>query len=192
MTSAAHDDLLRANLPARAAPSPIGRTRRTASFPVRAHQLSRRIAIIGPRQPLELSRRRRGCPSRFAELERACAARGEPGFGTEDRREIARPRNLASASSDDGHPFVIGPLDARLRSATSPSSCMVVLRAMLPRVVGDFMIVPLRDHREQLVQALQVGIAAIAGIAQAIIGERGSLRSSVRSSAAGTASFSDG
>jgi len=47
----------------------------------------------------------------------------------------------------------------------------MVLRAILIGIVGEFMVVPHRDHRQYLVQALQIRILAIGRIAETIIGK---------------------
>ncbi len=47
----------------------------------------------------------------------------------------------------------------------------MILCAALPRIVGIFMVVGLGEHREGLVDALQIGVGAITRIAQAIVGE---------------------
>ena len=48
----------------------------------------------------------------------------------------------------------------------------MVLCTADPSVVGELVVVPAGDHRIGLVQALQVGIEAVAGVAQPIVGER--------------------
>jgi len=52
----------------------------------------------------------------------------------------------------------------------------VIFGTILIGVVGKFMIVPHRDHRQHLVQPLQVGILAIGRIAQPIIGKPNDFR----------------
>ena len=48
----------------------------------------------------------------------------------------------------------------------------MVLRAALPAVICAFMVVGVGDHREIRVQCLQLLVRAVAGVAQAVIGER--------------------
>src|SRR3546814_16688234 len=48
---------------------------------------------------------------------------------------------------------------------------IMIFGAALPDVVGELMVVPLRDHRKQRVEALEVGVGAIGGVAQPIVGE---------------------
>ena len=75
----------------------------------------------------------------------------------------------------DRHPFAIGTRRRSLAQRPVALVRLVVLRAVHPGIVGELMIVPLRDHRHDLVQPLERGVGAIAGIAQAIVGEHDGL-----------------
>ena len=48
----------------------------------------------------------------------------------------------------------------------------MILRAILIGVIGQFMIVPLGDHREGGVQGLKIRVEPVGGVAQAIVGQR--------------------
>ncbi len=137
------------------------------------HQLPRGVAIIGLGKLLQ----RRGDVALafqyLSQLERP-VARGDPRFGQEYRRQVPR-LILAPARVGDGHPFAMRALGRRFARAPFALAFIVIFGAAFPDVVRELMIVPLRDHREQLVQPLQIGIAAIGGIAQAVIGERDNL-----------------
>jgi hypothetical protein len=98
-----------------------------------------------------------------ADLE-LLVARGDARFGQEDRRQIA-DLIAAPARAADRHPFFIGAHGGGFARAPVALVGLVIFGPALPGVIGKFMIVPLRDDREQLVKALQIGIAAIGGIA---------------------------
>ena len=51
----------------------------------------------------------------------------------------------------------------------------MVLCTADPGVVGELVVIPACDHRVRLVQALQVGVEAVAGVAQPVVGERNDL-----------------
>jgi len=48
---------------------------------------------------------------------------------------------------------------------------LMIFGAVPPAVIGRLMIVPHHDHREAAMEALQVGIGAIGGVAQPIVGQ---------------------
>ena len=85
---------------------------------------------------------------------------------------VAFPLILVVGQITDRHPFAIDPARDPLARFIVAFVRLMVLCAMLPAVIGDFMIVPLRDHRPHLVQTLQIGIGTVALIAQAIVHER--------------------
>ncbi len=166
---AAHHDLLRANLPARAALHRLRQSVEQPSFLIGAHQLARRVAVIAFG---ELLQRRRGIGLAFqylAQLKGAVAG-GDARFGQEDRREIAG-LIMAPPRFGDGHPFAIGAFGGGFADAPVTLAFTVIFGAALPHIVRELMIVPLRDHREQRMEALEIGVGAIGGVAEPIVGE---------------------
>ncbi len=71
------------------------------------------------------------------------------------------------------HPFTVGLLGRRLAHLPVTFGLrLVVLRAVHVTVVRAFVVVPHRDHRQHLMQALAIGIGAVGGVTQAVIGQR--------------------
>jgi hypothetical protein len=82
-------------------------------------------------------------------------------------------QTIAVERGTDRHPFVVGA--RRIEQSRFPRSLgfrLVILGAAAPTVVGRFVVVPYRDPRVLAVQFLQVRIAAIEGVAEAIVGQR--------------------
>ena len=108
---------------------------------------------------------------RFADVQ-LLVARCDPGFRTEDGRQRTDLETVIHRIGD-GHPFTIDLLRGRL--AHRPFAFLVglmILRAILIGVIGQFMIVPLGDHREGGVQRLKIRVEPVGGVAQAIVGQR--------------------
>ena len=71
------------------------------------------------------------------------------------------------------HPLVVG-LQGH-RDALGPGAFGafgVVRGAVAPRVVGDLVVVPDRDHRMLAMHLLQVGVALVLRVARAVVGQR--------------------
>jgi len=118
----------------------------------------------------------------LGEFGRTAAPR-QPGFGAEQCSEIAY---LIAFPGVVGHrePFAIGALGGGLAGVPRPFlRRIVILGAPFPGVVGAFVIVPHHHHRRRGVKALKIGIRAIGGMAESIVGEGDRLRRRVEDSA---------
>src|SRR3546814_4255934 len=88
---------------------------------------------------------------------------------------------MAPARVVDRHPLMMRALGRGFANAPIALAFNMIFGAALPDVVGELMVVPLRDHRKQRVEALEVGVGAIGGVAQPIVGEAHHLARRLRS-----------
>ena len=168
-----HQHLLHQHLPRLArpgrAPEPVGKP----GLLLHPQQFAAAITVIAVAEGDQRRHCRFGIrlPRKDIAIRKLLSARSEPGLEPEQRREIAdlisRPIVVRH-----WHPFAIG-LDRR-SLADRPFAlalALMVLRATFPRIIGAFVIVPAGDHRIELVQPAQVGIAAIGRITRPVIGQ---------------------
>ena len=102
-------------------------------------------------------------------------AGANPALGHENRCQIAdlifAPARTAIFHVADRHPFAVDPLGNPFARFPVTLTAIVIFRAIFIGIIGKFMIIPHRDHRQDLMDALKVGITAIGGVAQTIVGQ---------------------
>ena len=69
------------------------------------------------------------------------------------------------------HPLVIGLKGCGTAQFEIAFIGLMVLGAVLPGVVGDFMVVPHRNHRHGCMQGLQIRVRLVLGMALAVVGQ---------------------
>ncbi len=109
-----------------------------------------------------------------AQVEHADLGKGAEGEATVEPGTVTQRGRGVHAHR---HPLVVGPVGAgaALEVVALPGLAAaggVVLRAVLPLVVGDLVVVPRDDPGVLRVQVLQVGVALVLGVPLPVVGQR--------------------